>query len=335
MNSTIWTEQGKLLLRVRGLKKWFPVKSTFGRTTNFVKAINSVSFDLYEGETFGLVGESGCGKSTTGRSILRLIEPTEGEITYRGKNLLELKGSELRTVRQEMQMVFQDPHSSLDPKKRIGYAIEEPMVIHRLGTKEERTQKVYELLHKVGFSKEYYDRYPHELSGGQRQRVGLARALALNPKLIVCDEPVSALDVSIQSQVINLLQEIQAELGLSYLFVAHDLSVVRHIAERVGVMYMGQLVEQAPTEQLFSQPLHPYTKSLLSAVPIPNPKIKRERILLQRDVPSPLNPPAGCIFHTRCPFAMDRCRTEVPQNREIATNHYVQCHLYDENQGND
>ena len=334
MNSTMLTEEKKLLLRVRGLKKWFPVKSTLGRTTNHVKAINSVSFDLYEGETFGLVGESGCGKSTTGRSILRLIEPTEGEISYRGKNLLELKGSELRTVRQEMQMVFQDPHSSLDPKKRIGYAIEEPMIIHRLGTKEERTQKVFELLHKVGFSKEYYYRYPHELSGGQRQRVGLARALALNPKLIVCDEPVSALDVSIQSQVINLLQEIQAELGLSYLFVAHDLSVVRHIADRVGVMYLGQLVEQAPTEQLFSQPLHPYTKSLLSAVPIPNPKIRRERILLQGDVPSPLNPPNGCIFHTRCPFAMERCRTEVPQNKEISIHHYVQCHLYDETHEN-
>ena len=333
MDSTKQTDEKngkKLLLRVRGLKKWYPVKGSFGRTTRHVKAVNDVSFDLYEGETFGLVGESGCGKSTTGRSILRLIEPTAGEIVYKGRNLLELKGNDLRTIRQEMQMVFQDPYSALDPKKRIGYAIEEPLIIHRLGSKQDLMQRVLSLLHKVGFGEEYYYRYPHELSGGQRQRVGIARALALNPRLIVCDEPVSALDVSIQSQVINLLQEIQAELGLSYLFVAHDLSVVRHIADRVGVMYVGQLVEQAPTDQLFSTPLHPYTKSLLSAVPVPNPKAKRERILLRGDVPSPLNPPAGCVFHTRCPYVMERCKTVIPSNREIAPNHYVQCHLYDD-----
>ncbi|MED1791401.1 dipeptide ABC transporter ATP-binding protein [Brevibacillus nitrificans] len=328
MNSTRHMEEKNLLLRVKGLKKWFPVKSSLGRTTGYVKAINSVSFDLFEGETFGLVGESGCGKSTTGRSILRLIEPTEGEITYRGKNLLKLKGNELRSIRQEMQMVFQDPHSSLDPKKRIGYSIEEPMIIHGVGTKEQRMRRVFELLRKVGFSEEYYYRFPHELSGGQRQRVGLARALALDPKLIVCDEPVSALDVSIQSQVINLLQEIQAELKLSYLFVAHDLSVVRHIADRVGVMYLGQLVEQAPVEQLFHSPQHPYTKSLLSAVPIPNPKVKRERILLQGDVPSPLHPPSGCVFHPRCPFAIEKCRSVIPQSMEVTQGHHVQCHLY-------
>lgn len=330
MDSTRQTDTQNVLLRVRGLKKWFPVKSSLGRTVRHVKAINDVSFDLYEGETFGLVGESGCGKSTTGRSILRLIEPTAGEITYRGKNVLELKGSELRSIRQEMQMVFQDPHSSLDPKKRVGYAIEEPLIIHRLGSKQERLERALSLLEKVGFSEEYYYRYPHELSGGQRQRIGLARALALNPRLIVCDEPVSALDVSIQSQVMNLLQEIQAELGLTYLFVAHDLSVVRHIADRVGVMYLGQLVEQAPTEQLYAEPLHPYTKSLLSAVPIPNPRAKRERILLRGEIPSPLNPPSGCIFHTRCPFVMEACKSVVPKSREVAPNHYVQCHLYDE-----
>jgi oligopeptide/dipeptide ABC transporter ATP-binding protein len=330
MNSTITTEDKQPLLRVKGLKKWFPVKTTLGRISGYVKAVNDVSFDLYAGETYGLVGESGCGKSTTGRTILRLIEPTAGEIIYRGQNLVSLKGNELRAIRQEMQMVFQDPYSSLDPKKRIGYSIAEPMMIHNLGSKKEREERVFELLHKVGLHHEHYYRYPHELSGGQRQRIGLARALALNPRLIICDEPVSALDVSIQSQVINLLEEIQEELQLSYIFVAHDLSVVRHIADRIGVMYLGHLVEQAPTDQLFSSPLHPYTKSLLSAVPIPNPKVKRERIMLKGDVPSPLHLPSGCIFHTRCPYVTDICKQEVPQNREVAPGHHVQCHLYEE-----
>ncbi|MEK8127742.1 dipeptide ABC transporter ATP-binding protein [Paenibacillus filicis] len=316
------------LLAVRGLQKHFPVKSGFGWTKGYIRAVNSVSFDIQEGQTYGLVGESGCGKSTTGRTILKLLEPTGGEVLYQGRNIFSLKGAAMREVRRELQMVFQDPYSSMDPKKRIGYTLEEPLLIHGQGGARERTERALELLDKVGFSREHYDRFPHEFSGGQRQRLGLARALALNPKLIVCDEPVSALDVSIQSQVINLLQELQRELKLSYLFVAHDLSVVRHISDHVGVMYLGELVEQAPTEQLFSSPLHPYTKSLLSAVPVPNPRVKRERIILSGDVPSPLHPPSGCVFHTRCPYVLDRCRTERPLKLTVATGHEVQCHLY-------
>jgi oligopeptide/dipeptide ABC transporter ATP-binding protein len=327
MSSTGQADGKRPLLRVKNLKKHFPVKTSLGRTAGYVQAVNDISFDICEGETFGLVGESGCGKSTTGRTILRLTEPTGGEVLYKDKNIFDLRRKELRIIRRELQMVFQDPHSSLDPKRRIGYTIEEPMMIHRLGSKRERVERVMELLRKVGLREDQYDRYPHEFSGGQRQRIGLARALASNPKLIVCDEPVSALDVSIQSQVINLLQEIQEEFQLSYLFVAHDLSVVRHIADRVGVMYLGKMVEQAATDELFSNPLHPYTKSLLSAVPIPNPKVKKERIILQGSVPSPLHPPSGCVFHTRCPFAADICKKEIPQNKEAAPGHFVQCHL--------
>jgi peptide/nickel transport system ATP-binding protein/oligopeptide transport system ATP-binding protein len=323
-------DESKPLLQVSNLNKHFPVRSSFGRTRGQVKAVNGVSFDIHTGQTFGLVGESGCGKSTLGRSILRLVEPTSGEAFYEGTNILGLSKKELRSYRQHMQMVFQDPYTSLDPRKRIGYSIEEPLLIHKKGNKRERMETAMSLLHKVGFSEEHYERFPHEFSGGQRQRLGIAKALALGPKLIICDEPVSALDVSIQSQVINLLEEVQEELGISYLFIAHDLSVVRHIADRIGVMYLGEMVEQGPAEALFAEPLHPYTKSLLSAVPIPNPRAKRERVVLSGEIPSPLHPPAGCVFHTRCPYVMETCRQVVPQKRFVAPDREVQCHLYNE-----
>ncbi|MBP1964988.1 ABC transporter ATP-binding protein [Paenibacillus aceris] len=322
------TEQIDPMLVVKGLKKYFPVKGALGQSTGEVKAVNNVSFQLYEGETFGLVGESGCGKSTLGRTILRLTEPTNGEAIYQNKNIFHLSGMELRNIRQEMQMVFQDPYSSLNPRKRIGSMLEEPLTIHQIGLRQERTERVMEILHKVGLQPDHYYRYPHEFSGGQRQRIGLARALVVNPKLVICDEPVSALDVSIQSQIINLFQQLQDELKLTYLFVAHDLSVVRHISDRIGVMYLGQMVEQAPTDSLFSSPLHPYTQALLSAVPIPNPNVKKERIILKGEIPSPLNPPRGCIFHTRCPFVMDICRKEIPLEKEMSRNHFVSCHLH-------
>ncbi|WP_027091847.1 ABC transporter ATP-binding protein [Cohnella thermotolerans] len=316
------------LLQVKELHKHFPVKSSLGLTTGHVKAVNGVSFDIETGQTFGLVGESGCGKSTLGRTILRLIEPTSGEAAYEGTNLFALDRRELRSYRQNMQMVFQDPYTSLDPRKRVGYSIEEPLLIHKKGNKRERTEIAMALLRKVGFSEEHYDRFPHEFSGGQRQRLGIAKALALGPKLLICDEPVSALDVSIQSQVINLLEEVQEELGIAYLFIAHDLSVVRHIADRIGVMYLGEMVEQAPTEALFAHPLHPYTKSLLSAVPVPDPRAKRQRVMLSGEIPSPLKPPSGCVFHTRCPYAMEACRHTVPERQLVGPNREVKCHLY-------
>ena len=316
------------LLQVNGLKKYFPIHSPFGRTIGHVKAVEDLNFNLYEKKTLGLVGESGCGKSTSGRALLRLTEPTEGTAIYKGKDIFQIKEKEFTKMRKEMQMVFQDPHSSLNPKKRIGEIIEEPMNIHNIGSKQDRMQMAMTLLEKTGIRQDQYFRYPHEFSGGQRQRIGLARALALNPNVVVLDEPVSALDVSIQSQVINLLQEIQDEFSLAYLFISHDLSVVRHIADEIGVMYLGHLVEKAPTDELFENPLHPYTKALLSSIPLPNPGEKRERIILKGDVPSPINPPSGCVFHTRCPFVMDVCKTVKPESRIQTPGHEVACHLY-------
>lgn len=322
------TEPLSPLLEVKGLKKYFPVRNPLGRTGAQVKAVNDVSFQLFEGQTYGLVGESGSGKSTTGRTLLRLIEPTAGEVLYQNKNILNLKRNEFQKIRQDLQMVFQDPYSSLNPRKRIGSTLEEPLKIHGIGTRNERVERVMDILEKVGLRMEHYYRYPHEFSGGQRQRIGLARALIVNPKIVICDEPVSALDVSIQSQVINLLRHLQKDLKLTYLFIAHDISVVRHISDRIGVMYLGNLVEDAPTDSLISEPLHPYTQALLSAVPLPKPNSKRERIILKGEVPSPLSPPSGCVFHTRCHYAMDICKRDIPIKREIAPSHYVSCHLY-------
>lgn len=323
-----YDEDQSPLLQVSGLKKYFPIHSPFGRTIGHVKAIEDVNFNLYKRKTLGLVGESGCGKSTSGRTLLRLTEPTEGSAIYKGKDIFKLSTKEFNKMRREFQMVFQDPHSSLNPKKRIGEIIEEPMNIHNIGSKHDRMARAMSILEKTGIREDQYFRYPHEFSGGQRQRIGLARALALNPNIVVLDEPVSALDVSIQSQVINLLQEIQEEFNLAYLFISHDLSVVHHIADEIGVMYLGHIVEMADTEELFSNPLHPYTKALLSSIPLPDPKKKRERIILQGDVPSPINPPSGCVFHTRCPYAMDRCKTEKPVTTNQSSGHQVACHLY-------
>lgn len=325
-------EQQAPLLDVQGLKKYFPVKGplgSLGGVKGQVKAVNDVSFHLHEGETFGLVGESGCGKSTTGRTILRLTDPTAGKAMYKNEDLFQLSGKGLRHMRQELQMVFQDPYSSLNPRMRIGQTLEEPLAIHAIGNRKERTEKVMDILHQVGMQVDHYYRYPHEFSGGQRQRIGLARALVVNPKIIISDEPVSALDVSIQSQIINLLQRLQDDLKLTYLFIAHDMSVVRHISDRIGVMYLGKIVEEAPTDSLFASPLHPYTQALLSAVPLPNPKTKKERIILKGEIPSPLNPPSGCVFHTRCPYAMDVCKQETPVKKEMAQGHFVSCHLHE------
>lgn len=316
------------ILEAKGLKTYFPIKSSFGRTTAVVKAVNDVSFSLYKGETFGLVGESGCGKSTLGRTVLRLIEPTDGKVMLHNRNLFELSGRELRQARQQLQMVFQDPYSSLNPRKRIGNILEEALLIHNIGSRRERTERVLDILGKVGLLPDHYYRYPHEFSGGQRQRIGLARALILQPEIMVCDEPVSALDVSIQSQIINLLKDLQDEFKLSYLFIAHDISVVRHISNRIGVMYLGQMVEEAPTDSLFATPHHPYTQALLSAVPNPSPSAKKNRVKLTGEIPSPLNPPSGCIFHTRCPFATDICKKEAPLKKAVAPDHFTACHLY-------
>jgi len=317
----------KELLQVKGLKKYFPVKNSIGRTKQFVKAVDDVSFQLYEGETYGLVGESGCGKSTMGRTILRLTDPTQGEAFFEGVDLFKLSNTEFRKKRQDLQMVFQDPYSSLNPRKRIGDSIAEPMAIHQIGTKQERMDRVFDILEKVGLPADSYYRFPHEFSGGQRQRIGLARALIVNPKLVICDEPVSALDVSIQSQIINLLEELQEELSLTYLFVAHDLSVVRHISDRIGVMYLGKMMEEAETDVLFSNPKHPYTQALLSSIPHPNPRIKQEKINLKGEIPSPINPPSGCTFHTRCPFATEICKQAVPERKKVSSGHFVACHL--------
>ncbi|WP_257350822.1 ABC transporter ATP-binding protein [Pseudalkalibacillus decolorationis] len=321
------------LLEVKELKKHFPITGgVLGKEVGQVKAVDGVTFFIREGETLGLVGESGCGKSTTGRMLLRLIEPTEGEVTFNGKKITSISGSEMRKMRRDIQMVFQDPYASLNPRHTVEKILEEPMIVHGIEkNSKKRKQKVRELLEKVGLSSYHAKRYPHQFSGGQRQRIGIARALAVKPKLIVADEPVSALDVSVQAQVLNLLQDLQKEFDLTFLFIAHDLGVVRHISDRVGVMYLGKLVELAGSEKLYEKPLHPYTQALLSAVPVPDVEHKKERIVLQGDVPSPSNPPKGCPFHTRCPEAMDVCKQVVPKFQEVEQDHYVACHLYEDN----
>jgi oligopeptide transport system ATP-binding protein len=319
------------LLEVRNLVKRFPIKGgLLRRTVDHVHAVDGVSFDLRAGETLGLVGESGCGKSTTGRCILRLIEPTSGEVWFDGHEITALASGELRKRAREMQIIFQDPFASLNPRMTVGAIVGEGLVIHRLAKNaREIEERVEHLLGKVGLSPDHMRRYPHEFSGGQRQRIGIARALAVEPRLIVCDEAVSALDVSIQAQVINLLEDLQAEFGLTYIFIAHDLSVVEHTSDRVAVMYLGRIVEIAHASELYARPLHPYTEALLSAVPIPDPQVRRTRIRLQGDVPSPIHPPSGCHFHPRCPKAMERCRREAPVLREIAPDHLTACHLHD------
>ncbi|HSL93113.1 MAG TPA: dipeptide ABC transporter ATP-binding protein [Bacillota bacterium] len=321
-------ELGQVLLNVENLVKYFPIKAGFfKRVVNQVKAVDGVSFQVRKGETLGLVGESGCGKTTTARSVLRLQEPTSGVVEFEGRNILKLSREEMRRQRRDMQIIFQDPYSSLNPRLTVGQIIGEPLLIHGIADSKGREKRVQELLEVVGLASYHYRRYPHEFSGGQRQRIGIARALALNPKLIVCDEPVSALDVSIQSQVLNLLEDLQGEFDLTYMFIAHNLSVVRHISDRVGVMYLGRLAELASSQELYSDPLHPYTQILLSAIPQPNPRRQRERIAVSGDVPSPIDPPAGCRFHTRCPYAQPICQEEVPQWREARSEHFVACHL--------
>ncbi len=320
----------EVLLEVKNMKMYFPVTSgiVFQRKVADVKAVDDVSFTINRGETLGLVGESGCGKTTTGRAILQLYTPTAGDVIFNGQRLNELSGRQMRGLRREMQIIFQDPYGSLNPRMTCGDIVGEPLTVHKLtDSKGEHRDRVNELLQTVGLNPYMADRYPHEFSGGQRQRIGIARALAVNPSFIVCDEPVSALDVSIQAQVINLLEDLQSQFGLTYLFIAHDLSVVRHISDRVAVMYLGHIVEIADRNELYENPLHPYTRALLSAVPIPDPIVEaeRERIILTGDVPSPMNPPQGCVFHTRCPIMVDDCRLEMPELREVSPGHWVAC----------
>ena len=323
------------LIEVTDLRKYYPVrKGIFSRVAEHVKAVDGVSFDIRHRETLGLVGESGCGKTTVGRTILRLLEPTAGDVFFDGTPVFDLSGGQLRRIRKQMQIIFQDPYGSLNPRMTVGGIVMEGMIAHGLYSKAERVDKAQELLARVGLDREHFYRYPHEFSGGQRQRIGIARALSVEPRFIVCDEPVSALDVSIQAQIINLLADLKQELGLSYLFIAHDLSVVEHISDRVAVMYLGKIVEQAPGDELFGNPLHPYTQALLAAVPSGEPARmsgqKKKRKTLPGDVPSPLHPPAGCPFHTRCPEVIDVCRTEMPRTIERGEGHRVACHLYTE-----
>ncbi len=317
------------ILKVEGLKKWFPITGgVFSRVVGWVKAVDGVSFSVKRGETLGVVGESGCGKTTTGRTILRLIEPTEGKAIFEGVDIFSLNKAELRKIRRDIQIIFQDPYASLNPRMTVGDIVGEALDIHKLvKTKKEREERIAELLDVVGLLPQHMKRYPHEFSGGQRQRIGIARALAVQPKFIVADEPVSALDVSIQAQVINLLEDLQEKFKLTYLFIAHDLSVVRHISTRVAVMYLGKLVELTETEELFEHPAHPYTEALLSAVPIPDPEVKKQRIILEGDVPSPVNPPSGCRFHTRCRYAKSICAEKEPELKDLGGGHYVACHF--------
>ncbi len=330
MNIKMQTTQKPDLLVVKDLVKYFPVRGgLLQRTVAQVQAVDKVSFTVKNGETFGLVGESGCGKTTVGRSILRLIEPTSGEVTFDGENIITMRPNSLKAMRRNMQIIFQDPYASLNPRMPIGESVMEGLNIHKIGQSRDRWEVAIKMLKKVGLEEYHARRYPHEFSGGQRQRIGIARALALQPKFIVCDEPVSALDVSIQSQVLNILKELQREFGLTYLFIAHNLSVVEHISDRVGVMYLGKMVELANRDDLYREPLHPYTKALMSAIPIPHPNMKRERTILKGDVPSPLNPPKGCRFHTRCPIAVEKCSVDEPEFREARPGHWTACWLVD------
>lgn len=327
-------EQTKLL-EIKDLKKYFTVKKSGFNKKQMVQAVDGVSMDIFKGETLGLVGESGCGKTTLGRTIIRLYEPTSGKIIYDGKTIFDSEqniAENMLPYRRKMQIIFQDPSASLDPRMTVGEIVGEALDIHKLYTgKGERTARINELLEKVGLNTEHSNRFPHEFSGGQQQRIGIARALAVEPEFIVCDEPISALDVSIQSQVVNMLEDLQEQLGLTYLFIAHDISVVRHISNRIGVMYLGNLVELAESYELYRNPIHPYTKTLMSAVPIPDPVVtrSRERVILEGDIPSPINPPSGCKFHTRCPYATERCSQEVPVFRDHGGGHYAACHLLD------
>ena len=329
MTAEVRKDQQEVLLEVKNLVKHFPIRQgiIFTKQVGAVQAVDDISFNVHKGETLGLVGESGCGKTTTGRLILRLLEATSGEIIFDGKNIPELAKDEMRELRKEMQIIFQDPYGSLNPRMTVGDIIGEPLHIHKLARGPEKEKRVRELLEVVGLSAFHARRFPHEFSGGQRQRIGIARALAVNPRLIIADEPVSALDVSIQAQVINLLEDLQSEYGLTYLFIAHDLSVVKHISDRVAVMYLGKIVELTGKDELYQNPKHPYTQALLSAIPEADPTIKKERILLTGDVPSPINPPKGCRFHTRCPKAMDICKVEEPEFVDSGDGHFVACHL--------
>jgi oligopeptide transport system ATP-binding protein len=320
----------EIFLQIDNLKKYFPItQGLIRRRVGDIKAVDGISFDIYKRETLGLVGESGCGKSTTGRVILQLYPATSGKILLDGQNLADLSGEELRKIRPRMQMIFQDPHASLNPRMTVGSIVNEPLLEHGVGRGKERQTRVEQLLDLVGLDPMHANRYPHEFSGGQRQRIGIARALALNPEFIVCDEPIAALDVSIQAQIVNLLEDLQSELGITYLFISHDLSMIHHIAQRVAVMYLGRIMELADRKEVYENPLHPYTQALLSAVPFPNPVLeeKRVRIILDGDVPSPANPPPGCPFNTRCPIAVERCSQEDPEWRELKSDHWVACHL--------
>jgi len=321
----------QVLLEIKGLKMYFPIfRGILQRKVADVKAVDGLDFQVYQGETLGLVGESGCGKSTTGRAILQLYRPTAGVVHFQGTNLTTVKGEDLRRMRRQMQMIFQDPYASLNPRMTVGSIISEPLEVHNIGTRPERLERVRELLRVVGLNPYFINRYPHEFSGGQRQRIGVARALAVNPSFIVCDEPISALDVSIQAQIINLLEDLQEQFGLTYLFIAHDLSVVRHISDRIAVMYLGKIVELADRDELYQNPMHPYAQALLSAVPIPDPVVeeKRKRIILEGDVPTPVNPPKGCHFCTRCPKVMEICHDNEPEFRDYGAGHFVACWLY-------